>query len=594
MKRTGKPARLLFFLILLSGFFAPAGYAQNDVTVNATVTETTIYTGERISLTVEVSGDFNNVSRPELPGFPGFRLLSKNPSTSRSYSFVNGKTNTSYSYSYYLIAQDKGDHQIPAITINIDGTEYKTRPIDVRIVDRNTSANDPSSGSSRPEIFLRLEVSDSRPVAGQQLIADVILFFKDGLEVNSYQPVPGWKAEGFWKEELENTDRPRATSTVVGGVRYRRARLLQFALFPTKTGELTISPYEIIVSVRSSSSRDDPFSSFFGGFGTNQRQVELKTDPVTLEVQPLPDITDASYIGAVGSFNINRNISNREAIAGQSIEITTRISGTGNVPLLSKPDYEIPEGLEVYDPQENSSINRRNQQISGTKSFTDILIARTPGSYTIPETTLAYFNPDRDRYERVTLPALSFSVKRDPNAPVTTDQPLALSVQPVTGLASWSTDQDQALSGYWWFWVGLLIPALVLGGAYWQKTYREKMGTDTAFARSQTAYQTAQERLHQAVEKSEVGEIKTAYNLLQKALTGFIGDRLNLPEAGLSLQGYIEALEKNNVDTNLIKNVRMLLDKCATISYAPDTSADYLKSHVGLAHSIVDKLKKEL
>lgn len=593
MKRTGKPFLISLLLLLLCIYAVDSRAQSADINVVSTVSQTTVYTGERISLSVEVSGDFNNVSRPTLPDFPGFRLLSNNPSTSRSYSFVNGKTSSSYSYSYYLIAREEGNYTIPSITVNIDGNEFNTDPIDVEIVDRNSSANE-SGSNTRPEIFLRMEVSDRNPVPGQQLITDVILFFKDGLEVNSYQPVPGWKAEGFWKEELESTERPRAESTIIDGVRYRKARLLQFALFPTKTGELSISPYEIIVSVRAASSRDDPFSSFFGGFGSNQRQVELKTDPVQLNVEPLPDIDPANYTGAVGSFRINRKISTGEAIVGESIEIETTIRGTGNVPLITKPEYELPDGLEIYDPQQASSLNRRNQQISGSKVFTDIVIARTPGDYTIPQTTLAYFDPARNEYVRERLPALNFTVNSDPNAQASTEQTLSLSVKPVTGLASWTSDSSVALAGRWWFWAGIFFPALVLGVAYWQKTYRDKMTNNTAFARSKRASARAEERLEKAIERSEEGQVREAYNLLQKALTGFISDKLNLPEAGLSNQSYISALQDEGVDMELLKNIKMLLDKCATISYAPDSSHDYLKSHVGLAQSILEKLRKEL
>ncbi len=118
--------------------------------------------------------------------------------------------------------------------------------------------------------------------------------------------------------------------------------------------------------------------------------------------------------------------------------------------------------------------------------------------------------------------------------------------------------------------------------------------TDTAFARSVKASDKAQHRLEKAVEVSKQGDIKQAYNLLQKAITGFISDRLNMPEAGLSNQDYIEALKEQDIEENLVKNVRMLLDKCASISYAPNTTHAYLKSHVGLAESTLEKLQKVL
>lgn len=594
MRKTGKLFSGAIFVCLLLVNALQSVHAQ-DVNVQATVSETKIFTGERITLSIEITGDFNNVSRPDLPGFNGLRLLSNTPSTSRSFSFINGESNTTYSYNYSLLAQDQGSYEIPSISVTIDGTEYRTDPINVSVIDRNTSANNPSA-ETQPEIFLTLEVSDDTPVTGQQLISDIVLYFKSGLEVNSYQPVPGWKAEGFWKEELENTERPRAESVVLNGVRYRKARLLQFALFPTKAGELTISPYEIVISVRSSSSRDDPFGSLFGGFGTNQRRVELSTDPITIDVERLPDISDANYIGAVGSFDIKRSISTSEAVVGETIEIETVIDGTGNVPLISKPEYELPGGLEVYEPQEGSSINRRNQQISGAKTFTDVVIARSPGTFTLPETTLAYFSPAQNRYVSKTLPAVTFTVKSDPSANTASNPSTSFNVRPVTGLASWVTSdqENSSLVGYWWFWIGLLLPVIVAAIGYWQKTFHEKMSSDRNFARARKAFDKAEERLQEAISESEKEDIKSAYYLLYKALTGYIGDKLGLPEAGLHDEQYIEQLEQREMDPEMIKNVKMLLDKCSTISYAPQTSHEYLKSHVGLAEKILNQLKREL
>ncbi len=591
MKRIGRFLCAIGTLVALLGLITFQASGQS-VSVSATVSETTIYTGEVVKLTVEVTGDFNNVSRPELTEFEGFRLLSNNPSVGREYSFVNGESRVSFSYTYNLIAQNPGDYQIPALSISIDGEEHQTEPIDVSVVDQADDAQ--SSSSNQPNIFLRLEVSDSRPVTGQQIVTDVVLFFKDGLEVNSYQPVPGWKAEGFWKEEIENNRRPQATSTIINGVRYRKAQLLQFALFPTKAGELEISPYEIIVSVRSARSGDDPFSSFFGGFGNNRRQMELKSEPITVDVQSLPPITNSDYLGAVGNFNVSRSINTQNAVVGESIEITTRIEGTGNIPLISKPQYQLPSGLEVYDPQESSSLNRRDQQISGSKTFTDIIIARSPGRYTIPAKQVAYFNPSQNDYVSTSLPALNFEVNENPDAVTSGSTPTSFPVSPVTGLASWVTPSPTNLVSNWWFWTGIILPLIILGVSYWQKSYIEKMNTDQAFARSQLASDKASDRLQEAIELSEQGHIKQAYSILQKALTGFISDRLTLPEAGLSNKDYVEALDQNGVDENLVKNVRMLLDKCASVSYAPDTSHEYLKSHVGLAQSTLEKLKKVL
>src|SRR5699024_12442022 len=101
-------------------------------------------------------------------------------------------------------------------------------------------------------------------------------------------------------------------------------------------------------------------------------------------------------------------------------------------------------------------------------------------------------------------------------------------VSPITGLATWAGPDTQSLLSYWWFWAGIILPLCILGFAYWRKSYAARMSTDRGFARSQKAADKATGRLDKAVALSEDGHLKEAYNMRQKALTGFIGDRLNL------------------------------------------------------------------
>src|SRR5699024_10556209 len=134
MKKTGKLFPVIFCALLLAvGYFD--ALPQSDISVHATLSEHTICTGAPIKLPTKISGDFNDISRPKLPEFEGFRLLSNRPSTSRSFQYINGKTSTSYTYTYQLIAQKKGNYTLPGVSISIDGTEYQTDPIKVSILD---------------------------------------------------------------------------------------------------------------------------------------------------------------------------------------------------------------------------------------------------------------------------------------------------------------------------------------------------------------------------------------------------------------------------------------------------------------------------
>jgi hypothetical protein len=593
MARIGKRYFYALFWLLLAAPSLVFGQGK-PAKVEATVSNSTIFTGQRLKLTVTVSRDFRNVNRPELPDFPGFQLLNKTPSISQQFSNINGKVTSSYAYSYYLMPKGKGDYRIPAIKVKVDGKIYQTDPVSIHVIDRNSASAGSQKSKSTPKIFIRFQISDKHPVIGQQLIANVVLYFRHGVQVSSYMPEPGWKATGFWKESLNGHNRPSVHETSLNGVRYHKARLLQFALFPTKSGSLTISPYQVQVSIRQNQMMNNPFNHFFGGFNDDKSEVKLKTNPVRIRVDSLPEADTSRFSGAVGSFKITRKLSKTKAKVGQTLNLKTTFEGSGNIPLITDPTYHYPSGLEIYQPKENSQINRDNHRISGSKTFSDVIVVRTPGHFTIPERKISYYDPNKHKFITEILPAQTITVSGKAASDLSGKQSSPLSLKPITGLAIWVEHEPKALYHYWWLWLGIALPAIVLSLAYWQRTYHDKMTTDRFFARSKGASQKARGQLGLALEYADNGQTKEAYHTLQKVLMGFISDRLSLAEAGLSIEDYVSALREHNVNEDLVKNIRMLLIKCDTVNYAPDSSVELLKSHVNLAESILKKLRKEI
>ncbi|MEX2477652.1 MAG: BatD family protein [Gracilimonas sp.] len=580
MTKIGKLSQ--FFLLLCLGFTCfTTAYAQ-EIQIEATLTETNIFAGEQVRLDVNVSGSsMGSVQQPELPEFDGLRWLRGNTSRGTKYALINGKPSVTYTFGYTLIAEAAGNYTIPPIEVEIDGETYRADPISFKVLDPATV--DSGEAERSPDIYVRIEPNTENPVVGQQIVADVVLYFKNGVEVSSYQPTPGWKAEGFWKEELEYPQRAQTSSTIVNGVRYQKARLIQYALFPTKSGELTLSPFEINLSVRSRRGSSDPF-----GFGMNQERMNIQSIPVTLNVQSLPTLEGAQFIGAVGDFEINRTVSNSNALVGESIEIITQITGTGNVPLVNKPAYELPEALEKYNPQETSAIDRTNRQISGTRTFTDIVIARNEDSYTIPEMKVAYFNPDRREYVIETLTELSFNVERDPDATVITQNDLQFNVKPITGLAQWTSASGVPLHQRSLVWIMIFFPILLTAGAFAFKKYHDRMSTDTAFARSRTAADKAAKTLAEA---DQTQDIKKGYYLIEKTLVQYITDKLNLPPAGLSPTLIISEVGKI-ADTETTSELRRLLSKCETIAYAPNATQQALQTDINKTRELIKKVGK--
>ncbi len=595
MLKTGNYRVFPVFLFLI--FLAAATQARaQSAHVTATLSESDLYTGERASLSIKISGkNFNSVATPVLPDLKGLEYLSTSPSTSSNYSFINGVVSRSYTYTYYIQANQEGRYTIPPVKVTIDGKVYQTQPIPVTIRNRNKAAASKST-QSRPDIFLRMEVTNRHPVIGQQIIARVVIYFRSNLQVISYQPMAGWKAEGFWKEQLGGGQQPRAVSTIIDGVRYRKATLMKYALFPSKATALELSPYEVNCTIRSAVNYGDPFSSFFNGFGSNQRSVSLKTDPVTIHVNQLPPPPPGAIaLNAVGQFDITRSTDDTDVKVGQSVEIKTKIEGTGNIALVSKPDYTFPSAFEVYQPQEKSHIDHQGDRIRGTKTFTDVLIPRKTGTFRIPAVKLAYYNSTSGKYQFVNMNALTIHVEANPYASsMTAPVPSDLDIHPVSGLVAWHAAGYRSIFSLWWMWAGLLLPLVLLAVGYRRKSYMDKLRNDSRFARSTHAASKADEHLENARSAAAENNLKEAYSQLHQSLSGFIGDRLDLPRAGLEDEAYLRHLREKNVDAEVIKRAGRLLTKCSTIRYAPKTSREDFSNDAGAAEELLKTLHKWL
>ena len=90
--------------------------------------------GEHILIQYSINQKGNNFIAPN---FSGLQVLSgPNPSTQSSYSFVNGKSESTVSttYSYYIKAIKEGNYSITPASIAVDGTTIKSHAYEIKIV----------------------------------------------------------------------------------------------------------------------------------------------------------------------------------------------------------------------------------------------------------------------------------------------------------------------------------------------------------------------------------------------------------------------------------------------------------------------------
>ncbi|MDX1701457.1 MAG: BatD family protein, partial [Melioribacteraceae bacterium] len=402
-------------LLLLYAFSALILQGQE---FNSSVDKSAIGQNERFQIYFTFQeGDLNRLSNFTPPNFKGLKILS-GPNESRSMQIINGQVSGSLTYSFVAVGPNLGKVTIGEASVKYNGTVFKTKPISITIT-KGTSTNkqvDSRLGISKEEldksVFIRAIPNKRTIKQGEQLTITYKLYTNTNISSPQISKLPTFS--GFWSEDLETSQNIQFKVEMYKGVRYRTAVIKKVALFPTKSGELELTPFELRVPVivKSKRSRNDIFDDFFNDsfFGRTETIEHIaKSNKVKIKVNPLPSNTaPESFTGAVGEFKFDVQLDKTEVELNEAITVKARISGTGNISLLKLPDIKFPAGFEKYEPKTSESIRRKNI-ISGRKDIEFIIVPRIPGQKEISPFEFSYFDLSKNDY--VTLSSKSFNIK---------------------------------------------------------------------------------------------------------------------------------------------------------------------------------------
>jgi hypothetical protein len=145
---------------------------------------------------------------------------------------------------------------------------------------------------------------------------------------------------------------------------------------------------------------DDPFSDpfFSDPFGSMGERTELpiRSEPVTLNVKPLPPNAPPNFSGAIGNFTMVADAKPKTVQVGDPITVTSTITGRGNFDRMNGPLLEDERGWHKYPP---SSKFKQDDDvgISGEKTF-EMVIAPNEKKPAVPPLVFAYFDPVKENY----------------------------------------------------------------------------------------------------------------------------------------------------------------------------------------------------
>ncbi len=574
-------------LLLLAVCFTPA--RAQDIKVIATVSETTVGDEEQVTYTLEVEGiSFSNITAPEPPEAENLALLQVIPSTQQSMTFINGLQRQSTSFTWVYRPLRVGRAKIRPTSVTVQGRLYRTNEIEIDVVPQSQRPQRAQPSNQRPfsslfgpppsaardnriseqDIFIQAIPSANEAYQNEQLTVEYRLFFRP----RESRLADSWDAEGFWREELPVEGRPIPRPTTRDGLRYNAITLKRVAVFPARSGNLRIDPLRIETEVLAMSTARDPFGRLFSA-GNPFETVELASPAVEVRTKPLPPNPPDGFTGAVGRYAMTASVDRQEVQVGDAVKVRVQIRGQGNLALLEPPAFEAPGVFETYGPNVETVIDSTSQSVRGTKTFSYTLVPRSNGTFELPPVTFAYFNPNTEAYSTITSDPVAVRVFGTATIPATISTTGAgLPVDDISGLmtvATWRSHRQTPLHRSLWTYLALLVPLLTLGGVYAYHRHATRLATDRAFARSRKAHPLAKKHLKQARALLHAHTPEAYYEELERAVLGFIGNRMNIAERGLTRTELDRRLAEVNLGKDLRQALMDFLHTCDQVRFSP-------------------------
>ena len=510
-------------------------------------------------------------------------MVLSGPNQSTSIQIINGAQSASLSYTYVVQPKGIGTFTIESASIDQGGNTYTTQPIKITIVkgaDKPKQQKDNSQVSEKEiadNLYIRAIVDKVKVFKGEQVSVVYKLYTR--LSIASQMGVNKLpQYQGFWAEELESSGNINFTTEIVDGKQFRVGVLKKVALFPTQTGTLEVTPFEITVPIQIQKQRNSKsiWDDFFGDpFGRSEiYEFNAKSNVVKIQVEPLPSGQPDSFKGAVGEYSFEAKLNSTTVKSNEPLTLNLNVSGTGNIKLLEMPEINLPNGFEKYEPKLNEQINRGGR-VSGSKTGEFLFVPRVVGVREIPPIEFSFFNPEKKKY--VTLKSDPFKIDIKPADKQASTEVVGKEDIKELGtdirFIKTSYDDISRKENYFFNSTGFLVASILpvilgVGLIGWKRKY-DKLHGNVVRLRYQKAQKVAKNRLKTAKKLMDGQNHKDFYTELSSALFGYLEDKLHISKSEFTIEKASDELRSQKIADELVNNLKSGAEKCEFVRFAP-------------------------
>jgi hypothetical protein len=562
-------------LVILFGFFSCIISAQ--VNFRANLSKSSLGINERVRVDFIIDKDGDNFTPPE---FENFRIVA-GPSQSIKNSWINGKRSYSKTYTYFLSPIKKGNFKIGQASIQVGDEIYKTMALNLVVtsaVDKPLNPNDPSYVADK-NIHLVAEVSKTNPYLNEPISIVYKLYVSPDTGVNNWRELDAPRYADFWSKNI-NIKNLTVENGTYKGEPYRYVILRKTVLYPQKIGELSVEPLVLDITVQTPSNRRD----FFGQIINNTVNKTVSAGKIKVQVKPLPEMgRPNNFSGAVGKFDLFVTTSKKELLLSEAFQLDLEIKGNGNFNLFAFPSINLPQSLEVYEPERSEKLTTNFKGIRGSIKDQYTIVPSSAGKYSIPRISFNYFDPNDSKYKTQTSiqnyinvkGAITNNSRIENNAEDRASNKVDLMQY---GNLSFKTKtkfkkiNQQVFFYSKIFWVILLLPFTILFIILIIQRILNNKKNDKNWIRANIAKKLGKKYLSDA--KKNIDNKTKFYEALDKAMMNYLKSILLFDNSEYNAKKVRESLLNKSVSLKTINLLEDIFNNCQMARYTPFDTVD--------------------
>ena len=584
--------RFLYYFLVL-GIFT----IQGQVSFEAKVSKKRLGLNERLRIDFEMNENGDNFNPPN---FINFHVVS-GPQQSVSRSWVNGVQSFSKTYTYFLTPKKKGKIVLGQAEVNINGEVYKTSPIEIEIISAVEKPNDPNNTDNIIDgnIHLVAEISKNNPYLNEGITVTYKLYFRNPISISDVQELESPSYGDFWSHLIKIV---RAEINMRGsykGEPYNEVIWRKAVLYPQKTGKLILEPLTLNLSLNLPSNRKD----LFGRRILTQAQKIITTGKDIIRVKGLPQNNKPdNFSGAVGEFDFDVILNKNALKATESFQVKIKVKGKGNLKLFNLPPINVPNTLEVYEPEHEENIQIT---VSGMEGFIEdnyTIVPEYQGKYPIPPVKFTYFNPQTALYKTLDSQDLLVDVFDGPqagskraNIVISESKQIIETSENAFRFIKLNTELTPVNKKIFWmsnrFWILLFTPLLLIITAYLFKFFVFEKTEDAITSKQRKAQYLAKKYLSSA--KKVFHNQILFYEALERALHNYLKAKLKIETTELSKSKIEILLLDKKVKKQTALDYVSVIENCELARYAPGSSVN-IQSDFEKASRLISTIDKQL